>query len=302
MFYSRLKKCLVFVVTFILIGGAAIAAPLRIVTVTEDFASIATSIGGQHVVVDSLVKGSRNLHSINPKPSMVMAVKKADLLIRLGMGQDSWIDELIQVARNSKIFFDKPGYLDCSIEVKKLGIPIGKIDGSMGDVHKAGNPHYWLNPENGKVIARQIKNKLILLDPLNEATYSKNYDNFSTLINQKLRTWTASMEKIKDYKIVTYHKVWPYFFESFGLKSSGELEPLPGIPPTTAHLLTLKKELNKTDSPSLVLSANYYSKKVGTSFAEKIGAAYAQVPTSVGSNGITSYIGLFDYIVQKLTR
>jgi zinc/manganese transport system substrate-binding protein len=302
MFYSKSIKGLMLVLTCLLIGGVVVAAPLRVITITEDFASIAKTIGGDYVEVSSLVKGSRNLHNISPKPSMVMAVKKADLLIRLGLSQDTWIDSLIQVARNSKVFFGEPGYLDCSRDIKKLEIPTGAIDGRRGDVHKFGNSHYWLSPENGKVIAKQIKNSLINLDPLNEAVYSKNYDDFSVLIDQKLSEWNVQMVAIQPYKIVTYHKVWPYFFESFGLLSSGELEPLPGIPPTTSHLIHLKKSLNETDTPTLVLMANYYPEHVGKSFAEKVGAKYIQVPCNVGSNGITSYIELFDYIIKEITQ
>ena len=120
MFCSNLKKLSSFIVCFICLTGAVFAAPIKVVTITEDFASIAKTIGGDKVDVVSLIKGSRNLHNINPKPSMVMTIKKADLLVRLGMGQDTWIDGLIQVAKNAKIFSGENGYLDCSIEVSKL--------------------------------------------------------------------------------------------------------------------------------------------------------------------------------------
>ncbi|MBT5953353.1 metal ABC transporter substrate-binding protein [bacterium] len=302
MYYNKFKHLLSVVFILTCLMGNLYASPLKVVAITEDFASIATSIGGDKIEVKSLVKGSRNLHDINPKPSMVMMVRKADLLIRLGMDQDSWIDGLIQVARNNKIFFGKNGYLDCSHEIKKLEIPTTNIDGNMGDVHKSGNPHYWLNPNNGKIIAKEIRDRLIILDPKNEQFYSKNYTSFARKIDIKLNEWQKRMAPYKDFQIVTYHKVWPYFFDVFELHAIGELEPLPGIPPTSRHLMSLETMLKKTNSHKLVLSASFYPRQVGESFSKKIDAKYASVPINVGSLGIKSYIGLFDYLVEEITK
>ena len=138
-----------------------IAAPLQIVTVSTDFASIAKYIGGKHVQVTSLINGSHDLHHINPKPSMVLKLRHADLLIRVGMSQDSWVDSLIQTARNPKVFKHSPGYLDASINIPKLDVPTANVHKGHGDVHKDGNPHYWLSPKNGRLIAQAIANKLI---------------------------------------------------------------------------------------------------------------------------------------------
>ena len=164
MFYNNLKR-LLFLFLTILLTNTIVATQIRVVTINEDFASITKEIGGDLVHVSSLVKGSRNIHNIIPKPSMVMKVKKADLLIRLGMGQDSYVDSLIQVAKNKIIFPNQIGYIDASKNIKKLDVPTGKLDGRHGDIHKYGNPHYWLNPRNGIVIAQQIKNHLIKIDP-----------------------------------------------------------------------------------------------------------------------------------------
>lgn len=302
MYYNKFKHFLsvLFILTCLIAN--LYASPLKVVAITEDFASIAKSIGGDKVEIKSLVKGSRNLHHITPKPSMVMMMRKADLLIRLGMDQDSWIDGLIQVARNNKIFFGKKGYLDCSHEIKKREIPTTHINGSMGDVHKSGNPHYWLNPNNGKIIAREIKDRLVIIDPQNEQFYSDNYISFSRKIDLKLKEWKEKIAPYKDFQIVTYHKVWSYFFDVFGLHSIGELEPLPGIPPTSRHLMNLETTLKKIQSPKLVLAASFYPKQVGESFSKKIDAKYVSVPINVGSLGIKSYIGLFDYLVEEISK
>ena len=302
MFYNRFKRTLFSLcLSLLLTGVASYAAPLKVVAITEDFASIAKDIGGDHIQVTSLVKGSRNLHDIHPKPSMVMALKHADLIIRLGMSQDSWIDSLIQVARNSALFHGSAGHLDCSIDIQKLEIPHGKIDGSMGDVHQEGNPHYWLSPFNGKIIARQIRDRLSTLDPENAAVYSKNFVSFSNHLDAKIIDWKHKLSAIHDTRIITYHKIWPYFFEAFDLHSLGELEPLPGIPPSTSHLIKLETRLRSSASPTLVLMANYYPKKVGHTFANRVQAHYVQVPVTVGTHGIRTYTELFDHIIEKIT-
>lgn len=300
MFYSNLAK--VCIIASLIFSSSLLAKPLNIVTITEDFASITKEIGGNKVNISALIKGSKNLHDINPKPSMVMKVKNADVLIRLGMGQDSWVDGLIQVARNKRVFQGEIGYVDASERIQKLEVPLGHIDGSMGDVHKQGNPHYWLNPENGKVIAKHVKETLVLLDPENESYYEKNYVNFVIKMDSKIGQWKQKMSGLSDMHIVTFHKIWPYFFDAFGLKSSGELEPLPGVPPTTKHLAELKETLLKKQGNKMVLSANYYPKHIGESFAKNCNTKFKYLPISVGDSNAKTYSELFDYIVEELTK
>ena len=128
------------------------------------------------------------------------------------------------------------------------------------------------------------------------------YISFSRKIDLKLKEWKEKIAPYKDFQIVTYHKVWSYFFDVFGLHSIGELEPLPGIPPTSRHLMNLETTLKKIQSPKLVLAASFYPKQVGESFSKKIDAKYVSVPINVGSLGIKSYIGLFDYLVEEISK
>lgn len=276
------------------------ASPIQVVTITEDFASIATSIGGELIEVRSLIKGSRNLHTIHPKPSMVLAVRKADLLIRLGMDQDGWIDGLTQVARNTAVLKGKPGHLDCSDKITKLEVPKGTIDKGHGDVHIHGNPHYWLDPKNGIIIAKQIKERLCVIDPKNKVFYTRNYQQFSRSLNKRIEKWQSQLESMSDTAFITYHKVWSYFFDGFGLTSMGELEPLPGIPPTTKHLAKLKQAVSSRST--FVLTASYCPEYVGKSFAKEIGARYKKLPANVGEMGIESYHDLFEFILKELKK
>jgi zinc/manganese transport system substrate-binding protein len=299
MFYNKLFGCFALICVS---TGVAFATPVTVVSISDDFASIAQSIGGNHVNVISLIKGARNLHSITPKPSMVMHLKKADLLIRLGMDQDSWIDGLIHVAKNSRLFPGQQGYIDASKNIQKLEVPQGSIDGSMGDVHLHGNPHYWLNPENGLVIAKQIKDQLILIDPDHSADYQANYQDFSKRLSAKILQWKQALVLYKDYNFVTYHKSWSYFFDAFNLNKVGDLEALPGIAPTTSHLVALSNTLKQSKQPAIVLTTLFYPKKVSERFAKKHDATFLFLSSNVGSAGVTSYINLFDYLVDSITQ
>ncbi len=280
---------------------ALAAKPLSVLAVTDDFASIARSIGGDAVRVQSLVQGSRDLHAIDPRPSMVLALRKSDLLIRLGMRQDAWLDGIIQLAGNSRVMPGKPGYLDCSLHIVRLEVPTGTIDGRMGDVHRFGNPHYWLNPKNGIVIAEQIRDHLIALDPKNRQLFETNFKVFKTTIDTKFIEWDARLKKMESRDFITYHRVWTYFFDAFGLTSLGQLEPVPGIPPTTKHLSALSATLKKTNSKPIILVSSFYSKEVGQHFAQSRGLPFKHLHTNVGEKGIKDYVQLFDYLVKELT-
>ena len=300
MFFNKLKA----VAIMVMVGGtiAATAALIKIVTVNDNFASIAKSVGGDLVQVESLVQGSRNMHNIQPKPSMVVKVRRADMIVRLGMSQDAWVDGLIQVARNPKLFLNASGYVDASNRIKKLEVPTKDIDGSQGDIHKDGNPHYWLSPSNGIIIANHIRDQLIRVDPENKAAYQKNAAQFEATIQKKMVGWNQRLTAVKSSQFLTYHKVWSYFFDAFDLANGGTLELFPGVPPTIQHIQSLQTRLGTTSRPTIVLTAVYYPKKMGQRFANNTGGQFFHLATDVGSAGVTTYEGLFDYLIEELTK
>lgn len=279
-----------------------VGAPIEIVTVNDNFASIASAVGGDLVNVQSLVHGSRNMHNIQPKPSMVVKVRSADLLIRLGMSQDAWVDGLIQVARNPRLFYNASGYLDASQRIKKLEVPTEDIDGSQGDIHKEGNPHYWLNPLNGIIIANHIRDQLITIDPTHQATYKKNAQAFKATITKKMVGWTQKMASVQSSNFLSYHKVWAYFFDAFRLNDAGTLELFPGVPPTIKHIDQLKTTMKRSAQSTIILTASFYPRKVGESFANDTDATFLHLSTDVGAPGIETYAGLFDYLIEEITR
>lgn len=291
------SRFLLFIIFF---STSAFAQPLRIVTVTEDLASIAKFIGGDTVLVTPLIKGSVDLHQIEAKPSMVFSVKRADLLIRIGMDQDSWLDALIQTAGNPKVFRNGSGYLDASATIQKLDVPSGAIDGRSGDIHLYGNPHYLLDPSNGKVVADAILKRLIALNPSQKALYLSNFNAFSNTLSQKLPIWNTSFSKLKQYQVVSYHTTFRYLLAKYGAESSGALEPLPGVPPTLPHLIKLQTRLSSSSKPILILMEPYFPLDTATRFSQKVNGKVVVVPTNVASPDIPDYFSMFDRISSRI--
>ena len=305
MFFSKyLVKSPVFTFTLLIVFALFVelsAAQIRVVTITDDFAAIAQSIGGKFVQVDSLVKGSKNLHNIHPKPSMVMKVKRADLLIRLGMSQDAWIDGLIQVARNNRVFPGENGYLDPSLFIERLEQPVGRIDAGMGDVHKEGNPHYWLNPNIGIIIADRIKTQLSLIDPVNQSYYESNFIQFEDNVSKKIKEWKTLIRPLNGYSFIAYHKVWSYFFDFFKLNLIAHVEPLPGVPPTTSHVKSLMNQIELETDPIIFITANFYPNRIPDQIANDTGSKSVVIYPHITSDE-RRYTALFDRMIATLLQ
>jgi ABC-type Zn uptake system ZnuABC Zn-binding protein ZnuA len=194
------------------------AAPLRIVATTEDLASLAREVGGDKVSVVALAKGYQDPHQVDPKPSFILEVSRADLLIAVGRELEiGWLPALVSSARNAKVQPGSKGYLDASLNVRILEIPTGQITRAMGDVHPQGNPHYWLDPNNGRLIAQAIRNKLTELQPADKTYFDQRYADFDKRLAAAEKRWDAALAPYRGTKVVTYHRSWPNFMERFGL-------------------------------------------------------------------------------------
>ena len=212
-------------------------AALKVVTTTSDLGALAKEVGGDKVQVDSFAKGYQDPHFVEPKPSFILLANKADLLIVVGRELEiGWLPPIITSSRNAKIQVGAAGYLDASNNVKILEIPTGQITRAMGDVHPAGNPHYWLDPANGRRIAAAIRDKFSELSPADKAYFAQRYSDFDKRLADAEKKWDATMAPYKGTKIVTYHRSWPNFVDRFGLDTIGYVEPKPGHPAVTvAH-------------------------------------------------------------------
>src|SRR5215813_6117917 len=282
---------------------AGAQSKLNVVTTTEDLAAIARKVGGDHITVDSIAKGYQDPHFVEAKPSFILKMQKADLLILVGRELEiGWLPPLIQQSRNSKVQVGADGYLDASLQAHILEIPQGQITRAEGDVHPLGNPHYWLDPENGKIIAREIFDKLVRFRPNDRAYFEQRLNDFVNRLNDAEKRWVALMAPYKGTKVVTYHRSYSNFAERFGLNITGYVEPKPGIPPTPQHTLDLINEM-KRGNVKIVLVEPYFDLKTPNSIGRETGAEVLVMPPSVGGvKDVPDYFKLFDYDLAMLTN
>ena len=282
-------------------GVASAQAKLNVVATTEDLGALTREIGGDKVTVTALARGYQDPHFVDPKPSFILAVSKADLLVVVGRELEiGWLPPLLTSSRNSKIQPGSPGYLDASLTVRILDIPTGQITRAMGDVHPQGNPHYWLEPGNGRKIADAIRAKLSELSAANAAVFAQRYKDFDTRLTAAEKTWDAKMAPYKGTKIVTYHRSWPNFMERFGLNVMGYVEPKPGIPPSPSHTLELVQDM-KAQGVKLIVVEPYFDLKTPQSIASQTGGQVVVLAPSVGgTKEVTDYLQLFEYDVNLL--
>src|SRR2546428_7551008 len=241
------KICLAaFIALFTVSLSVHAEGKLNVVTTTEDLAAIAREVGGDHITVDSIAKGYQDPHFVEAKPSFILKLQKADLLVLVGRELEiGWLPPLVTQSRNAKIQPGADGYLDASLQAQILEIPTGQITRAMGDVHPLGNPHYWLDPENGKRIAKEIADKLSELRPNDRADFQQQLATFTSRLDEAEKLWLATIAPYKGTKVVTYHRSFPNFAKRFGLDIIGYVEPRPGIPPTPQHTLDLLNEVKR---------------------------------------------------------
>jgi zinc/manganese transport system substrate-binding protein len=276
-------------------------AALRVVAVTPELASIAKSVGGDRVDVTSLARPDSDYHKVEARPSDVVQVSRADLFVRVGMDLEMWADALLNSARNPKVAKGGPGYVDCSTRIRKLEVPSGQISGASGDIHVLGNPHYWYDPGNAKVIAYEILLGLRRVDPQGYKAYDANYARFGQEIDQRLAAWTRDLAPYKGKPVVAYHAEWTYFYRRFGLVPFGYLEPKPGIPPSGSHVSSLISRM-KQAGVKCVIVPSIYPLRFPEMIGRETGARLARVPYSVGSLGTKDYIGYLDLVVSSVRK
>ena len=285
--------------TFITSGHAQ--AAVKVVTTTEDLASIVKAVGGDKVTVEAIARGYQDPHFVEAKPSFILKLYGADLLVVVGRElESSWLPPLITQSRNAKIRPGSPGYLDASLNANILDIPTGQITRAMGDVHPLGNPHYWLDPGNGRRIAQTVRNKLTELSGADAEYFAQRYGEFDRKLAEAEARWKAALAPYKGLKIVTYHRSWTNFASVFGLDVIGYVEPKPGIPPSPGHTLLLIQEV-KRQNIKIILVEPYFDLKTPNAIARETGARVLVMPPSVGGvKEITDYFQLFDYNVKLL--
>jgi zinc/manganese transport system substrate-binding protein len=278
-------------------------AALKVVTTTQDLESLTREVGGDKVSVESLAKGYQDPHFVEAKPSFILKLHSADLLIAVGRELEiGWLPPLINQSRNSRIQPNGGRYLDASLTANILEIPTGQITRAMGDVHPSGNPHYWLGPDNGRRIAQAIQKKLSEISPGDAAYFAQRYADFDRRLGEAEKRWQAAMAPYKGVKVVTYHRSWPNFTDAFGLNVIGYVEPKPGIPPSPSHTLELMQEM-KRQQVKVIMIEPYFDRKTPDSIARETGAQVIVLAPSVGGEkDVTDYFKLFDHNVNLVVN
>lgn len=293
---------------WIAVVGLALSVPtvahsqLKVVTSTTDLFDIASAVGGDKVKASHIGEGFQDPHFIEAKPSFVLQLRNADVWAFVGLELEiGWMPLLLDGARNPKIQLGGSGYVDVSKAMPVIDVPRGNVDRSMGDVHPRGNPHYWLDPENGRRIAKLFLAKFSELDPKNAAEYAANEKAFETKLGAAESAWQAQLATIKGKPVVAWHTSWNYFAEYTGMRIVAYMEPKPGVPPSPSHLLQVVQAV-KASGAKVIIMEPFYDRKVADLVARQTGATVLILPPSVGGvPGITSYLQLMQHDVTELS-
>ena len=325
------------VLACLLAAGSLAAEPLRVCATVPELGSLAEEIGGAEVSVTVFTKGTESPHFTVPKPSFVKALNACHAYVQTGLELEiGWAPALLQSARNADILPGGTGFIDASEVISALGVPSGRVDRSMGDVHPGGNPHYLLDPLNGLRVAALLRDRFAALRPEAERHFAARYADFrqrlgAALVGEALSRkydfeklallaehgrlvdfldsqgdtalldgWLAAMRPHAGAKAVAEHDAWAYFAARFGLRLIAFLEPIPGVPPTTSHLGMVIERM-RAEQVGVVLTIAYYDPRYARFVTEKTGAAVVPIAHQVGARpGTGDYLSMTDYNVRQL--
>jgi ABC-type Zn uptake system ZnuABC Zn-binding protein ZnuA len=285
--------------TFGAMREAAAQEKVRVVTTLPVFAELVREIGGDRVTVEAVASPIQDPHFVEAKPSFILDAGEADIWVEAGMSLEiGWAPLVLQGSRNGDIQPGGSGHVDASTHVQKLGVPVGRVDRSRGDVHPEGNPHYWLDPLNTVPITADITLALSRVDPGNAGYYADRRRAFLAELDRRMGAWRARMAPLRGKPVVSYHESWEYFARRFGLDLVGQLEPKPGIPPSPSHLARLIGRMKQVGA-KLILVEPYYETRNPALVARETGARVVELPNQPGA-GTDSYFGMIDQIVERL--
>jgi ABC-type Zn uptake system ZnuABC Zn-binding protein ZnuA len=279
---------------------ASAADKIHVVATIPDLKALTEEVGGSLVEVESLARGTQNAHEIEIRPSLMLKLRRADILVENGLELDSWADVAVQGANNPKIVRGAPGRVDVSRGIQVLDVPSTRVDRSMGDVHPLGNPHYSLDPGMAPIITQNIVDGLARFAPEHRTTFEKNRQAFLARLDEAMARWTRALEPFKGAKVVVYHPQWIYILSRFGLNQAATLEDRPGIPASPAHLTKVIRQM-KEERIKMIIVEPWNDLKLATRVAEEAGAKAVVLASMVGGvKGADSYIAAIDHNVNAL--
>jgi len=285
-----------------MLPAASAADKIHVVATIPDLKALTEEVGGNLVEVESLARGTQNAHEIEIRPSLMLKLRRADILVENGLELDSWAEVAVQGANNPKIVRGAPGRVDVSRGIQVLDVPATRVDRSMGDVHPLGNPHYSLDPGMAPIITQNIVDGLGRFAPEHRATFEKNRQAFLARLDEAMARWTRALEPFKGAKVVVYHPQWIYILTRFGLSQAATLEDRPGIPASPAHLTKVIRQM-KEERIKMIIVEPWNDLKLATRVAEEAGAKAVVLASMVGGvKGADSYIAAIDHNVNTLAQ
>ena len=289
-----MKKLLI---SILIITSSISFANVKAVATLTIIYDLVKNIGKDKVEVNYLCRGNQDPHFLEVMPSYMLKLRNADLVFEIGLDLEKWLPQLIDGSRNNNIQI-----VDLSQDIEKKEVPTTKMDARYGDVHPYGNPHYYLDPLDVKIMAKEVLDALSTQDPGNADYYEKNYNDYIKLFDAKITEWGKKMAKAKGTPIVFFHSSWIYFADQYGIKIAGYVEPKPGIPPTPSHNAEVIN-LIKKGGIKLIVMENYYSDAAPNQIAQITGVKVLKVPVGLyGTEGIDSYFKMMDYIVDQIVN
>jgi zinc/manganese transport system substrate-binding protein len=291
---TLLAAALLFLTTAGRASGAADGERLRVVASINDLASIAAAIGGDRVEVSAIARPTSDVHRVEVLPSYMVRVSRAQVYVKVGLGLDQWADPIIDGSRNAKLTV-----VDGSRRITPLEKPTGRVDGRAGDVHPDGNPHYWLDPRNGALVAADLAEVFAQLDPAHAGDYRARAGTFAADCLRHLEASNARLATLPVREILTYHPSWVYLTAATGLTVAATVEPVPGIPPTGGHLQKLV-EMIQARHLNVLLQEPYFSDEAAGFLTRQTGLRAAKVSPSCDNTAPGSYLAHFDAVVAAI--
>jgi len=274
-------------------AASAHAAPLRIVAATNDLGAIARAVAGPDASIEVVARSDRDPHAIEVRPSTMRLAAKADVYLSIGLSLDLWSADIVRGSRNRDVVV-----IDCSEAITPLEVPVGKVDASQGDVHPQGNPHYWLDPQNGALVARYLADRLGRVRPAEASAYRDGAERFTAEIDARMPVWRDRLEGVR---FAEYHRSWAYLAERFRMTIVGQVEPLPGIPPSGRHLVELAETIRGREV-SVVVRDVYQPAGPAEFLARETGATVVVFPSACDEPTPASYLAHFDRAADVLGR
>jgi len=289
------------ILALLFIAESALAKPLRVITTTTDLASIAQEVGRDLVSVESLTQGNTDLHFVMAQPNFILKMNEADVFVEVGLDLEAgWTPNLLQQARNPKIQRGRQGYCVAVRGIKLLNVPVGEVTRFLGDMHIYGNPHYWADPVNGIIIARNIRDTFIANDPLNAEAYRKNFDDFAARTKKLTAELMRLMKPHRGKRVYVYHQEFNYLANRFGFEIAGAIEEKMGVTPGPGWIRQTIDKIKKEKIP-VILCSPWTNVGVARRVAEESGAKLLILPIQTGAGENTdTWLKMIEYNVREI--